>query len=82
MATCKLCGAEIHWVKTSKGKNMPLDDKPFKAFTMNEDRTVNFVNAFMPHWSTCPNAGEFRKSRNIEREERTDTIAKRQQKMF
>ena len=25
MARCKSCGAEIRWIKTSKGKSMPVD---------------------------------------------------------
>ena len=31
MPTCKGCNAEILWVKTKDGKNMPLDPIPFKA---------------------------------------------------
>jgi hypothetical protein len=25
VAACKSCGAGIHWIKTAKGKNMPVD---------------------------------------------------------
>lgn len=25
MATCRSCGAEINWIKTKRGKNMPVD---------------------------------------------------------
>jgi len=28
MAKCKACGAEIIWIKTQSGKNMPCDKKP------------------------------------------------------
>lgn len=28
MSECKSCGAEILWVETEKGKQMPLDAKP------------------------------------------------------
>lgn len=28
MAKCKSCGAEIVWIKTTAGKNMPCDAKP------------------------------------------------------
>ena len=29
MAICKACGAEIEWVKTKKGKNMPVNPSEF-----------------------------------------------------
>lgn len=28
MAKCKLCGAEIRWIKTVAGKSMPCDPQP------------------------------------------------------
>lgn len=28
MSVCKSCGAEIIWIKTKNGKNMPCDAKP------------------------------------------------------
>jgi hypothetical protein len=28
MSKCSSCGAEIRWVKTGRGKNMPLDCRP------------------------------------------------------
>ena len=28
MSKCKSCGAEIIWIKTKNGKNMPCDAKP------------------------------------------------------
>lgn len=28
VSTCKSCGAPLRWVKTQKGKNMPIDDNP------------------------------------------------------
>jgi hypothetical protein len=28
MSTCRDCGAKIKWVKTSSGKNMPVDPEP------------------------------------------------------
>ena len=30
MPKCKGCGKEIRWIKTAKGKNMPLDPEPKK----------------------------------------------------
>lgn len=34
MSTCKSCGAEIRWVKTMAGKNMPMDTEPTKGFVI------------------------------------------------
>lgn len=48
---CKLCKAQIEFWKTPSGKLMPLDRRP--------------DDTFMPHWSTCPNAADFRKKHNI-----------------
>lgn len=28
VASCNRCQAPIRWVKTAKGKNMPIDEKP------------------------------------------------------
>lgn len=28
MSRCKGCGAEIEWIKTAAGKNMPIDPEP------------------------------------------------------
>ena len=31
LGTCRSCGAPIVWVKTAKGKKMPLDREPNEA---------------------------------------------------
>jgi hypothetical protein len=46
---CRGCGAEIGFAKTKKGKWIPFDPPE------DESQPVE------PHWSTCPNAEEFRK---------------------
>lgn len=52
-AICQSCPAEITWVKTSKGKNMPVNG---------HIRTVHFEHGVhVPHWSTCPAAQQHRK---------------------
>lgn len=55
---CRACGAPIEWWITNNGKKMPMDVVPVKD-------TDNFfapVKEFerIPHWSTCPNAKDFR----------------------
>lgn len=82
MSYCRGCGREIEWIRTTAGKNMPVD--PELVFVIESDRTDRFVTddgaviigrratceeesrdlpvAFVPHWKTCPNAGEFRRN--------------------
>jgi hypothetical protein len=48
LSTCR-CGAKIHWYKTPKGKRMPME--------IAEDGSAE------PHWSSCPNAQDFRRER-------------------
>ena len=43
-AKCRVCGADIEFYLTPRGKHIPLD-----------------AGTLEPHWSTCPNASEFRK---------------------
>lgn len=47
-AKCKGCGRKIAWVETPKGKYIPIDP-------------INGDGEMLPHWSTCPNANDFRK---------------------
>lgn len=78
MSTCKLCGADITFVKTKLGATMPLDTEP------NPDGNVEMVPGddgeqvavvtgnltlfhqdqvrYMPHWATC--TGDISKVRN------------------
>ena len=41
MARCKGCGAEIDWIKTRAGKNMPVDPEP--VFVAVDDGSDFFV---------------------------------------
>lgn len=40
MAKCKACGAEIIWIKTARGKAMPIDEKPIPYYKGNNDRII------------------------------------------
>lgn len=61
MPTCKACGAEIIWKKTTNGKNIPLDTEPRKMATIMKDgETVWIGDAYTTHWETCPEADRFR----------------------
>lgn len=83
MSVCKGCGVPIDWIRTTEGRNMPIDPEP--VFIIEGGGTDRFVTdegavvlgrlarpdeesaalpvGFVPHWKTCPNAGDFRRRR-------------------
>jgi hypothetical protein len=64
MATCRSCGAEIRWVRSARGKNMPIDAEPERRIVVAEIEGMQvgqIRDTFTPHWATCPNADEHRK---------------------
>ena len=74
MSNCKGCGAAIIWIKTVKGKNMPVDAKPVKAYLprtpMGREAADNLdgldyhlVDVYLTHWGTCPKVHYFKKKK-------------------
>jgi len=71
MATCKSCGADILWVRTAAGKDMPVCAKPEKRFVLDEGQafgglfapTGRAVDAYQSHFVDCPQAAEHRRGR-------------------
>ena len=76
---CRACGAEIAFIKTVKGKTMPVDPEAVsftpaggpEAFVMLYGRVVRGVRrkngsaaGFVSHFATCPAADEMRKGRH------------------
>lgn len=76
---CRACGAEIMFLKTVKGKTMPVDVEPVR-FTEGEGGKEKFVlisgevvngrtdpggayEGYVSHFATCPEADTFRKRR-------------------
>ena len=57
MAKCKSCGADIVWLKTVNGKNMPCNTEKTTVVTEDGKTIVGHV----PHWATCPQSSTFRK---------------------
>lgn len=55
---CRSCGAQIVWMKTKRGKNIPVD-----AETANPGERVFQYGVHTSHFSTCPNADQHRKKR-------------------
>ena len=65
MATCKGCGAEIIWRKMISGKVMPVDAEGVTVVIehyddLTENRWFTTIG-YVPHWSTCPKADNFKK---------------------
>ena len=54
---CKKCGIYIEFIKTARGKFMPVDPKLITVV----DQQGNTHKGYIPHWATCPNADDFRK---------------------
>lgn len=60
VSSCKSCGAPIQWVLMQKtGKRNPLDIN--KKVIVTESGEA--VSGYESHFSTCPNAGQHRKSK-------------------
>lgn len=58
--TCKGCGAKIIWMAMESGRLMPVDAKPLKM-VMPFALGCKMVDAYTPHWATCPQAEQFKK---------------------
>ena len=54
MAYCSKCNAPIEWVKTEKGKNMPVDAETYHGEPMYD------YTKHQSHFASCPNAEEYR----------------------
>ncbi len=56
---CKSCGADIVWMKTMKGKNIPVD-----AETVGDMEAEIFdPDTMETHFSTCPDSNSWRKKK-------------------
>lgn len=77
MPECRSCNAQIKWIKTTRGKNMPCDPELInyedalpgtvlititgKCFTVDKDINFPNVRGYQSHFATCVNADEHRK---------------------
>jgi len=77
MANCRGCGAEIKFIKLESGKFNPVDTEllSIQDNFINPDEMVvnkngktgrlkNLTEGYISHYSTCPNADDFRKRSN------------------
>ncbi len=73
--TCKGCGARILWMKTLRGKNIPVDPQLIhvprerEGTLLDKDGIIHRSLAagqtgWTPHWVTCPKAEQFHQSTN------------------
>ncbi len=77
MAQCRSCGQKIDWIKTTKGKNMPVDEDYYDydecengmilvtdggmVVTVNEHQNMPSVRGRISHFASCPQANNWRK---------------------
>lgn len=57
ISKCRSCGADIVWMKTKKGKNIPVD----YDHTNDPETTVFDPDTMTTHFETCPDADKFRR---------------------
>ena len=67
---CRSCGRNIYWLKTSKGKLMPVDTQPSKDGNIVIEEGIATVVSqgslfgeplYTSHFATCPQAPSWRK---------------------
>lgn len=78
MGRCKSCAAPVRWVKTSAGRNMPLDDYQVEGGSISLERNheLDWVAVVHPladvdpqelgyrsHFASCPESDSHRKKR-------------------
>ena len=56
MSVCKRCGEEIVWMKTDRGKNMPVNIESIA----DREAEIFDPDQMESHFATCPNAKKFR----------------------
>lgn len=54
---CRSCGKEIVFLKTRKGNLIPVNAETIQG----KETTFDVASGHVPHFSTCPDAGKWRK---------------------
>ncbi|MBX9670486.1 MAG: hypothetical protein K2X93_22990 [Candidatus Obscuribacterales bacterium] len=62
MSECRSCNERIVWMKTSTGKNMPVDAETLEPG--DDEKTIFDTKRHTSHFSTCPNAAQHRKPKD------------------
>lgn len=74
LSHCRSCGANIYWVKTESGKNMPVDSMPTETgniiFVSEMAHVIKAGEAvpedarrYVSHFVTCKNAAHHRRKK-------------------
>lgn len=62
MPKCRSCGADIEWITMESGKLMPVDSEKKTFIVVDQVKGAGHTwTGFIPHWSTCPFADQYRK---------------------
>lgn len=57
ISQCRSCGAEIVWLKTQMGKNIPVNAED----VVDNEQEVFDPDTQVTHFATCPDAPKWRK---------------------
>lgn len=79
MSTCRSCGAQIDWVKLTSGKNHPVEGEYIKhdeaengdrlvtdggnVYAVDRSKSFPNVKGRISHFSVCPDADKWRRSK-------------------
>ena len=58
ITVCKKCGAPIEFLKSEKGKFIPVNDESYQVLVSDAGKTIRGRRS---HFATCPYAETFRK---------------------
>ena len=59
MPRCRPCSKPIKFIRTEKGRQMPVDIKPITVITS----LGKTIRAFTPHWGNCEGGERFKKQK-------------------
>ncbi|MGH9462035.1 MAG: hypothetical protein ACRD1X_12500 [Vicinamibacteria bacterium] len=66
--TCKGCGAAILWAEMAGGRRAPFDARAGTILLEDKSGTqgARYVRGHVSHFSTCPMADQFRKTKETQ----------------
>lgn len=63
-STCRSCDQRLMWVRTARGKSMPIDYDWQLSYLWNEGEEVDYdPDSMTCHFETCPKADKHRKGK-------------------
>jgi hypothetical protein len=73
---CRSCNAEIFFIELENGKKHPVNAKPKKVFISMEGIGWGLETGYESHFSTCPQADSWRRSKTHERKDVNGNVQK------